>query len=723
MMKPNRIYSKGLWAKRREAGVTLLEVVLAIAVFAFGMLALVQLQGNLTRSSADANMRSVAAGIAEEMVERLRAYRSVGADPDNGLWDYEEMDSVALDLTDLERGGIEYDVDVTVDQFWWDDENETFVRTETSEPPVGLEELAYADFKLLRLDVSWDDRESYVDDDTTADLSSGVVTVYEIIPSSPPILGAKLAIALDGDNGPLVTYNPGDNPDIIKLALNNDGTKFKESTSAAPTVFREDIVETWFDVVTYSQALEAAEGTFLRREEFVTVSCACELQDTPDDVNAYGLTPTLWNGVDYTEGTRVAKPVGTPVNNIQQSAFCSVCCRDHHDANGNSAEAVYNLAYVGNNGNHPHYNYDQSGNLVLDAPAVVGDRYLEACRLVRKDGFMRVTQDVSQKTLIGFPEGYLEFDPGAEAYSAYVIGAINEYYGPSDQSDFPQPNPPSVSGPAFPARTPETAHPIPLVFGDYDQQARARSVYADYLTADAQAVIEKCFEADPPLSDCEVPNASSALEIYPFFDLQMTYLANWKDEIANGIIVSTGPHSKFNQGLETDDPATVGPEYDRGWVELTSPTAEGRIDISINSYSGNLGLTATRPINDVDSETQDLLFLKANSIDTVVPPIGQIVSGSLTSGVRRVSVADLTLESVGAICGNTLTEWSCVVPPGGGTLTISGYYLNNPRVYVCSDLGAGAEAADGRSITFALPITGGTADIVVTDNLAACPGP
>ena len=48
----------------RMTGGMLIEVLLAIAVFAFGMLALVQLQGNLTRSSADATTRTVATNIA-----------------------------------------------------------------------------------------------------------------------------------------------------------------------------------------------------------------------------------------------------------------------------------------------------------------------------------------------------------------------------------------------------------------------------------------------------------------------------------------------------------------------------------------------------------------------------------------------------------------------------------------------------------------------------------
>ena len=58
----------------RNAGFTLLEVVLAIAVFAFGLLALNELQTGIARSSGDANLRTVAASIAEEIAEGMRGF-------------------------------------------------------------------------------------------------------------------------------------------------------------------------------------------------------------------------------------------------------------------------------------------------------------------------------------------------------------------------------------------------------------------------------------------------------------------------------------------------------------------------------------------------------------------------------------------------------------------------------------------------------------------------
>ena len=67
-------------------------------------------------------------------------------------------------------------------------------------------------------------------------------------------------------------------PDIISIQLG--ANKFKESTTPLPDVIRTDeLVETTFDVVTYSQ--DDSGATFLRREEFRAVSCECTLR-APD---------------------------------------------------------------------------------------------------------------------------------------------------------------------------------------------------------------------------------------------------------------------------------------------------------------------------------------------------------------------------------------------------------------------------------------------------------
>ncbi|NNJ64674.1 MAG: hypothetical protein HKP16_03850, partial [Xanthomonadales bacterium] len=62
---------------RGARGMTLLDILLAIVIFVFGMLALTALQGNLSRSSTDANARTVAASVAEELIEELRTFEQL----------------------------------------------------------------------------------------------------------------------------------------------------------------------------------------------------------------------------------------------------------------------------------------------------------------------------------------------------------------------------------------------------------------------------------------------------------------------------------------------------------------------------------------------------------------------------------------------------------------------------------------------------------------------
>ena len=59
--------------KRLQSGYTLIEVLVGILIFSLGMMALAQLQGNLSKSSAESNARTVAVNIAEEEVEAVFA--------------------------------------------------------------------------------------------------------------------------------------------------------------------------------------------------------------------------------------------------------------------------------------------------------------------------------------------------------------------------------------------------------------------------------------------------------------------------------------------------------------------------------------------------------------------------------------------------------------------------------------------------------------------------
>ena len=157
-------------------------------------------------------------------------------------------------------------------------------------------------------------------------------------------------------------YKLGQRPDIVSINLGD--SKFKESTTPLPDVLRTDeLVETSFDVVTYSNPNNGTNATFLRREEFRAVSCECTLR-IPSGGKG-GLRPTIWNGEEYDEGEFVSKPYGESASN-QQSDLCGLCCRDHHDGGSGEEDDP-------DDPGRARYNPFRAGHEYWDSGALAGD--------------------------------------------------------------------------------------------------------------------------------------------------------------------------------------------------------------------------------------------------------------------------------------------------------------------------------------------------------------
>ncbi len=103
--------------------------------------------------------------------------------------------------------------------------------------------------------VAWDDDRNFVIDEntqTTDNLGGGFVEVSATISSISIVTAVQVAEEDNNDIiAPDVSYTPGENPDIVSLALGP--TKFKESLTPEPKVYRDNL-ETRFDVITYSQS-------------------------------------------------------------------------------------------------------------------------------------------------------------------------------------------------------------------------------------------------------------------------------------------------------------------------------------------------------------------------------------------------------------------------------------------------------------------------------------
>lgn len=702
---------------RPQKGFSLLEVLVGIMIFALGMMALIQLQGGLSRSARDANLRTMAINIAEEAIETNRGFSRVNTDPAGIEYAYEDIVPYQSTVT---RGGLNFDFDVGVTDYYYNKATELFTTTE----PL---EAAHSDFKLMTVTVTYNDSQEFTIDETqttSGRLGSGSITLTEMISSITSAADAKSATG--GTGGlylPTINYNPGSNPDIISISLGEN--KFKESTTPLPDVIRSDeLVETTFDVVTYSQDNEGA--TFLRREEFLSVSCNCTLR-TPVAETDGGLRPSVWIGTEYSEPEWVSKPYGESASQVQ-SDFCDNCCRDHHDG-GTGAEDDANdpgrahfdpfrpaADYWSSgslNGDHKHYNRNAAG--VLSLAMNDGDDYVEACRLVRKDGFFRVANDLRQEGLNSFPGDYLTNTSQVATYSSYVTDAVSAFEAAIGNTNLYELSPPALTEPGamvpavtFPASTQATATPLPTVTGVTTQQLRARGIYVDYMSDELRTIVN-CLDAGGTGFDCEAPNVTTALEIIPFYDVQLTWLGRWNEtpinlpvDVSNEAVTSNNTHSRGMASLET---------------------GIGYSTVNAAVHKGNLGLTATDPVDlayDSDLKDYDIYVEAYDGVPP--PPAGSVlITGTITSAVGGVQASNVSISASNAQCDRTNTGFACVF--AGGTanprLTISNYQKPNSTLLGCSDvLVIHGQAVGSTNWTrFDLPgATTANADIVIKMN-------
>jgi hypothetical protein len=699
-------------------GFTLLDVVLAILVFAVGMLALASLQTNLTRSAVDSNARTVAVNIGEEIIEGLRSFQRIDTDPDGAIFAFADIVDGTVSVAELERGGVNYSIDADVWGYNFADDGTGL------EDPVEAVAGAIYDFKRVDLTISFVGNPGFqVDDDTTltADqMNTGSVTLQAIIPGSPVLASGKINADLEGPSGPLVNYTPGQRPDIIRLGLNLDGNRFKESTKPAPEIIRsEGRNETWFDVITYNTN---NGNTFLRREEFLVLSCECTLRN-PIGTESTGFKPTIWTGTEYsTQGEMVRKQYGESTATLSGVDYCETCCRDHHDNtdvtgldpnNTEHLDAVYDPARLinennawteaGTGGNHAHYKRSKKGVLTVAGP---NDTYVEACRMVRHDGFMRVAQDFRQEGLLAFPEGYLDTD-NADVYANYVVNAVSDFYvkgrteltPPSGDAEGQNPWAPYI----FPGTDANpTSLPFPAVGGVNSQQMRSRAIYIDRLGTDAKALID-CLYANDDLADPGAacvefggePGISSYLEAYPFLEVQTTWLSWWNVEPTGGpVSVSSDPVETYNL-------------HDRGVATLVNVAAPKQTAlVTTDMHRGNIGLAVADPIGPRDAIPNDAGVVPEFDYTMTVNvngggaeganPDSYVWTGTFESAVNGLNAADAALEvnNTDTFCSRSGTAIGCLTKLGApsGSITISGYYKNaGTDLWVCVD---GIEGVD-----------------------------
>jgi len=692
MFKRNRFANSPALAR----GATLLDVLLGILIFVVGMLALASMQGNLTRSSTDAKARTVGTNIAEEIIEGVRTFDTIRDDAcpntlaaiiaENA---YQCVTSVAD--TTISRGGLDYQVDVTVDDYYqyFNNDGETVVTKDTGDLPSNRD-TTISDFKYVEIDVNWGnsttDFVTYNEQNPTAGLGSGSFTLSSIIPSSPPLGPAKVAEAEEEAGTLPVSYAPGRRPYNIRVDLNSSdpsSDKFKETLTPEIADENSGSLKTWLDVVTYNQG---DSSIYQRRDEFLVISCGCKLK-AANPGTPTGYLPTVWNGATWVtgnDGKMVSKNYGVPAGNISQ--YCETCCRDHHDPDQNnpSDDELYDPVSGskpkwsesgGPNNDHRHYTRNNKGVLTEVVPNS-NSEYVEVCRMVRKDGFMRVAQDFRQEGFAGFPAGYLDTRNGADEYADYVIEAMQDFY----VSDQDRVSPPCDLGYDFPGDqtrldcanalldvTDTTTLPLD---GLNQQQMRSRGLYIENQSAALVKLLDCVKEKDQTMKDpaawnaCGAPGVDDPLQVLPFFEVETTSLSDWNSE-------------------PQENPLKLDAKT-KGLAVLTNASATETVHVTNDMHRGNTGLlsafTAITVADSTEPDAQsvaDLFVDIGGGDDGIPPPITSYTwTGTFNSGVPQVEAFATTIDPIGnEYCAkHDRDQLTCTAPINTpGSINITGY--------------------------------------------------
>ena len=205
--------------------------------------------------------------------------------------------------------------------------------------------------------------------------------------------------------------------------------------------------------------------------------------------------------------------------------------------------------------------------------------------------------------------------------------------------------------------------------------AMSRGIYVDFMPEDLVKKI-KCLQADGGgiYNDfCDTLKDPPWLEILPFFDVDVTSLANW-NKGSPAITVSNSPISDID--------AT---SFSRGEVELAQNSFDVFTDISASIEHSNTGLTDTNPI-DPDDETEEQEDLPVLVLIGGNPPaVGVLVLGEINAGSNQVNVETVRIqqdppnvpcEIVTIVSGNSSQKtYVCDLSPvpANGTVTITDY--------------------------------------------------
>lgn len=532
--------------RQRTSGFSLIEVLIAFMVIALGSASLVQLHRGYLRQGSNSTQREEAMHLAENKLDDLRTFEVLRTT--SGQIAYEDIG--------INAGGIISAGTHTLSTGQFGLSWSCRLGSTSPCPPL-------ATHKDVTVTVNW------TESDNTARALSLSSTISPQFSLGTGELSDNLAA---DDDQPAVSYTPGSAPDVVAVTIKTSGTKM-ETSKPLPTVYQSgDSTVVQFETITYDIPTQK-----LTQEDQLTLSCNCSKQSS----EASYYLPASFNAF-WATGTKASKSFGlSSGNQNSQSPYCSICCNNHFDGAGSSFEQFFSQYRK----NHLHYR--QTGTTLTTSN---GD-YLEACRLLRIDGFYRPMPDWNLVALNIMSADFLSSAVNQANYERYVKYVVKQHYLQQTGSSTIIPTlntwlATNASG-ADASTTVNSA-----VTAGSSSQLIARGVYVDLMNNETDKYLSKLQSDDPDL-----------LSKIPFNEINLTLLANWSipDTLDQPYATVT------NEALQTivDPDSNYYGTYSRGRLGAIKNTpvsgAAATIEIQASIKNSNSGITSTKAISPADA--------------------------------------------------------------------------------------------------------------------------
>ncbi|MDP5130818.1 MAG: hypothetical protein NWQ54_08030 [Paraglaciecola sp.] len=538
---------------RRHCGFSLIEVLIASLMIMLGVTGYVTLQSEFVLADSKINLRNIALRLAQEKFDDLASFSQVTSDV-NGLGFNDIQTNTGGELA---SGQVEVALGnnaanirtftrtwLVNNRYFVDLDNDSYADTwvDSTHPSLIMPLPTIAGQKSIRIQIDWLDYQG----DNQSIILAGSLT--PVAPSRSLLAFSDLP---SSNKIPQVVFTPSSIPDSHTVEVGNN--EFKQS--ASPIIVSPERIE--LSIEDYRHE----DGQYIKssQADFTTVSCRCELAGM-----GQGMTPsftTISNGKSHIEAGQLQnKMTGTP-SSTGQSTLCSQCCRDHHD----STQTIADERFYRNDSGVPHSHFQLVGGTGYQQALIPGDQYDEACRFRRVDGYFVLYPDWHLVELVAFSPDYFLNPSNLTAYSAFsqavMSGLINH-----------------------------ASLPTKPINRDVDAmngggQLTVRGIYLDPLTT-----------SDRSLLQAKIANGDADwLALTPFYDVNLTLLANWSTADPSIAVISNEPLSPFPSNTYQ-----YYQEFSRGELTIIS---SGSTQISASASVHNSTMAGVPPITPTELAT------------------------------------------------------------------------------------------------------------------------